>query len=433
MLARRPRRSSSPAARPVVYADGAPGSTRRCSRPASRSSASATASRRWPARSAARSPAPAPASTAAPRSPSRARHAVPGLPAEQSVWMSHGDSVTKAPEGFTVTASSRAAGGRLRGRRARLAGVQFHPEVLHTEHGQEVLEHFLLRDRRLRAHLDDGQHRRRAGRARSARRSATAGDLRAVRRRRLRGGRRARAAGHRRPADLRVRRPRPAAQGRGRAGRARLRRRHRRRPAGRRRRERFLAALAGVTDPEEKRKIIGREFIRVFEAAAARGGRRAGAHGERSTSSCRARSTPTSSSPAAASRHRQHQEPPQRRRAARRPEFELVEPLRALFKDEVRRVGARARPARGRSCGASRSPAPGLGIRIIGEVTRERLDVLREADAIAREELTAPGLDRDIWQCPVVLLADVRSVGVQGDGRTYGHPSCCARCPPRTR
>ena len=71
-------------------------------------------------------------------------------------------------------------------------------------------------------------------------------------------------------------------------------------------------------------------------------------------------------------------------------------------------------------------PGPGLGIRIVGEVTAERLDVLRAADAIAREEMTAAGLDREIWQCPVVLLADVRSVGVQGDGRTYGHPWCCA-------
>ncbi len=75
-----------------------------------------------------------------------------------------------------------------------------------------------------------------------------------------------------------------------------------------------------------------------------------------------------------------------------------------------------------RSCGASRSPAPASAIRIVGEVTAERLDVLRRADAIARSELSAAGLDRDIWQCPVVLLADVRSVGVQGDGRTYGHP-----------
>ena len=101
--------------------------------------------------------------------------------------------------------------------------------------------------------------------------------------------------------------------------------------------------------------------------------------------------------------------------------FELVEPLRALFKDEVRAVG--------RELGVpevivSRQPfpGPGLGIRIIGEVTEERLEILREADAIARQELTAAGLDEEIWQCPVVLLADVRSVGVQGDGRTYGHP-----------
>ena len=102
-------------------------------------------------------------------------------------------------------------------------------------------------------------------------------------------------------------------------------------------------------------------------------------------------------------------------------EFELVEPLRLLFKDEVRAVG--------RELGLPEEivarqpfPGPGLGIRIIGEVTEERLETLRAADAIARAELTAAGLDDVIWQCPVVLLADVRSVGVQGDGRTYGHP-----------
>src|SRR5699024_1988931 len=101
--------------------------------------------------------------------------------------------------------------------------------------------------------------------------------------------------------------------------------------------------------------------------------------------------------------------------------FELIEPLRTLFKDEVRAIGL--------ELGVPESivwrqpfPGPGLGIRIIGEVTRERLEVLRAADLIAREELTKAGLDREIWQCPVVLLADVRSVGVQGDGRTYGHP-----------
>ena len=102
-------------------------------------------------------------------------------------------------------------------------------------------------------------------------------------------------------------------------------------------------------------------------------------------------------------------------------QFKLIEPLRMLFKDEVRQVGlelgvpeaiVRRQPF----------PGPGLAIRIVGEVTAERLSILRAADAIAREELTAAGLDREIWQCPVVLLADVRSVGVQGDGRSYGHP-----------
>jgi GMP synthase (glutamine-hydrolysing) len=102
-------------------------------------------------------------------------------------------------------------------------------------------------------------------------------------------------------------------------------------------------------------------------------------------------------------------------------QFELVEPLRTLFKDEVRQVGEQlGLPPT--MVWRQPFPGPGLGIRIIGEVTRERLDILRQADLIAREELTAAGLDREIWQFPVVLLADVRSVGVQGDGRTYGHP-----------
>ena len=102
-------------------------------------------------------------------------------------------------------------------------------------------------------------------------------------------------------------------------------------------------------------------------------------------------------------------------------EFELCEPLRALFKDEVRAVGAQLGLPE-EIVQRQPFPGPGLGIRIIGEVTKERLDLLRQADAIVRAELTSAGLDGEIWQCPVVLLADVRSVGVQGDGRTYGHP-----------
>ena len=102
-------------------------------------------------------------------------------------------------------------------------------------------------------------------------------------------------------------------------------------------------------------------------------------------------------------------------------EFALVEPLRTLFKDEVRAMGRQLGLPEA-IVGRHPFPGPGLGIRIVGEVTQERLDILRAADAIVRHEMTKAGLDEEIWQCPIVLLADVRSVGVQGDGRTYGHP-----------
>jgi GMP synthase (glutamine-hydrolysing) len=172
-------------------------------------------------------------------------------------------------------------------------------------------------------------------------------------------------------------------------------------------------------DPEEKRKIIGREFIRTFEAAEARvfGDVGAGATAYLVQGTLYP-DVVESGGGAGTSNIKSHHN------VGGLPDdlqFELVEPLRTLFKDEVRLVGEQL--------GLPSSmvwrqpfPGPGLGIRIIGEVTRGRLDILRQADAIAREELTRAGLDRDIWQMPVVLLADVRSVGVQGDGRTYGHP-----------
>jgi GMP synthase (glutamine-hydrolysing) len=185
--------------------------------------------------------------------------------------------------------------------------------------------------------------------------------------------------------------------------------------------KRFLDALAGLTDPEAKRKAIGREFIRVFEEAAREVVADAGAHGEEVEFLVQGTLYPDvveSGGGTGAANIKSHHN------VGGLPEdlqFSLVEPLRALFKDEVRKVGL--------ELGLPEAivwrqpfPGPGLGIRIIGEVTADRLDLLRRADAIAREELTSAGLDRDIWQCPVVLLADVRSVGVQGDGRTYGHP-----------
>jgi GMP synthase (glutamine-hydrolysing) len=185
--------------------------------------------------------------------------------------------------------------------------------------------------------------------------------------------------------------------------------------------DRFLDALAGVSDPEEKRKIIGREFIRVFEQAQAELVAEAGAAGEDVAFLVQGTLYPDvveSGGGTGTANIKSHHN------VGGLPEdieFQLVEPLRKLFKDEVRMVGKEL-GLPDEIVQRQPFPGPGLGIRIVGEVTRERLDILREADAIAREELSTAGLDREIWQCPVVLLADVRSVGVQGDGRTYGHP-----------
>jgi GMP synthase (glutamine-hydrolysing) len=182
--------------------------------------------------------------------------------------------------------------------------------------------------------------------------------------------------------------------------------------------DRFLKALAGVSDPETKRKIIGREFIRVFEdeqrAVIAASDAPVDFLVQGTLYPDVVESGGGTGTANIKSHHNVGGLPDDLR-------FELVEPLRTLFKDEVRRAGEQlGLPSA--MVWRQPFPGPGLGIRIIGEVTRERLDILREADAIAREELSRAGLDRDIWQCPVVLLADVRSVGVQGDERTYGHP-----------
>jgi GMP synthase (glutamine-hydrolysing) len=180
--------------------------------------------------------------------------------------------------------------------------------------------------------------------------------------------------------------------------------------------DRFLGALAGVTDPEQKRKIIGREFIRVFEQAAREV---AAEHDvEFLVQGTLYPDVVESGGGAGTANIKSHHN------VGGLPEdlkFRLVEPLRTLFKDEVRAIGA-ALGLPDEIVWRHPFPGPGLAIRIVGEVTRDRLELLRAADRIAREELTLSGLDRRIWQFPVVLLADVRSVGVQGDGRTYGHP-----------
>ena len=181
-------------------------------------------------------------------------------------------------------------------------------------------------------------------------------------------------------------------------------------------REKFLNALKGVTDPEEKRKIIGREFIRTFEEAAAKIS--AEKKVEFLVQGTLYPDVVESGGGTGTANIKSHHN------VGGLPEdldFTLIEPLRSLFKDEVREVG-RALALPEAIVERQPFPGPGLAIRIIGEVTEERLRVLRRADFIAREELHLAGLDREIWQCPVVLLAEVRSVGVQGDGRTYGHP-----------
>lgn len=341
------------------------------------------------------------------------------LPGTQPVWMSHGDAVTEAPEGFEVVAVSAGAPvAAFENRARRLAGVQYHPEVLHSPHGQQVLSRFLhdfagigakwtpanIADalvEQVRAQIGDG--RAICGLSGGVD-SAVAAALvqRAIGDRLtcvfvdhglLRAGERAQ-----------VQRDFVAATG------AKL--------VTVDAADRFLEALAGVHNPEGKRKIIGREFIRAFDGAVVDIVGDGGAPVEFLVQGTLYPDVVESGGGSGTANIKSHHN------VGGLPadlKFRLVEPLRLLFKDEVRAVG--------RELGLPEDivarqpfPGPGLGIRIVGEVTAGRLETLRRADAIAREELTVAGLDQQIWQCPVVLLADVRSVGVQGDGRTYGHP-----------
>ena len=183
----------------------------------------------------------------------------------------------------------------------------------------------------------------------------------------------------------------------------------------------FLEALKGVSEPERKRKIIGEKFIRTFEKAQRQVLEEAGARGKEVKFLVQGTLYPDvveSGGGDGAANIKSHHNVGGLPKDIK---FQLIEPLRTLFKDEVRAIGTEL-GLPDEIVWRQPFPGPGLGIRIIGEITKERLDLLREADAIAREELSKAGLDRDIWQCPVVLLADVHSVGVQGDERTYGSP-----------
>lgn len=345
-----------------------------------------------------------------------------GTPADQVVWMSHGDAVQAAPEGFEVTAStSETPVAAFEDRSRKLFGLQWHPEVGHSQFGQDALKNFLYKGAGLEPSWTAGSIideqveaiRKQVGDAQvicalsggvdssvaAALVHKAVGDQLTcffIDHGLLRAGEREQVEGdYARGMGIRVVTCDES--------------------------ERFLSALAGVSDPETKRKIIGREFIRSFEAAQKQVIEQIGVEGGEVKFLVQGTLYPDvveSGGGEGAANIKSHHN------VGGLPDdmkFELVEPLRTLFKDEVRAVG--------RELGLpdylverQPFPGPGLGIRIIGEVTKERLDILRAADLIVREELTAAGLDSEIWQCPVVLLADVRSVGVQGDGRTYGHP-----------
>ncbi|GAA4836114.1 glutamine-hydrolyzing GMP synthase [Garicola koreensis] len=340
----------------------------------------------------------------------------------QSTWMSHSDSVQQAPEGFEVLATSDAAPvACFADDQRRLYGVQWHPEVRHSPQGQRLIENFLYQGAGLRPEWTTGS----IVEEQVAAIREQVGDARLICG--LSGGVDSAVAaalvqkavgdqltcvfvdhGLLREGEAeQVERDFVAATG------AKLHVAHEA--------DRFLAALEGVADPEQKRKIIGREFIRAFEdaeEAVLADAAAAGATVDFLVQGTLYPDVVESGGGEGAANIKSHHN------VGGLPEdmrFQLVEPLRALFKDEVRAVGAElGLPAA--MVQRHPFPGPGLGIRIIGDITQERLAILRRADAIARQELTRAGLDAEVWQMPVVLLADVRSVGVQGDGRTYGHP-----------
>ncbi len=334
------------------------------------------------------------------------------LDGDQTVWMSHFDSIVRAPAGFLVTGCTKDVGvAALEDEERRIYGVQFHPEVVHTVRGQELLQRFLFDVCRCSptwttASIIDTQVE--AVRAQVGDRRALCG---------LSGGVDSavaaalvhRAIGH----QLTCVYVDTGLMRKGESGQV-VDTFHRHMgmelihvDAS----ERFFERLRGVTDPEEKRKNIGELFVRIFEENT--GGLTDAEFLVQGTLYPDVIESGTAHASVIKSHHNVGGLPDDMT-------LELVEPLRTLFKDEVRRLGSEL-GLPDEIVWRQPFPGPGLGVRIIGEVTPERVALLQEADAIVREEIRAAGLEREIWQS-FAVLADVRSVGVMGDERTYGHP-----------
>jgi GMP synthase (glutamine-hydrolysing) len=335
------------------------------------------------------------------------------LEPEETVWMSHGDAVTVAPHGFRVTARTEVTPiAAMEDPERGLYAVQFHPEVAHTPKGTAIMKRFLYDACGL---LPEWTPANVIERSVAAIRQQV-GDARVLCA--LSGGVDSAVAAllvHKAVGDqltcvfvdtglLREGEPEQVEETFGRHFHVPL--------VHVKAADRFLGRLAGVTDPEEKRRRIGEEFIRVFEEVA-----REHADARFLVQGTLYPDVIESGSRTAArikSHHNVGGLPPDMR-------FELVEPLRDLFKDEVRAVGA-ALGLPEEIVQRQPFPGPGLAVRIVGEVTAENLAMVRAADRIVREEIRRAGLERETWQAFCVLLADVRSVGVMGDGRTYQHP-----------
>ncbi len=335
------------------------------------------------------------------------------LPGTETVWMSHGDGVTRAPAGFRVTARTEQIPiAAMEDPERRLYAVQFHPEVSHTGHGQDVLKRFLydgcdlLPDWTPTNIIEDAVERIRG----------QVGDARVLCA--LSGGVDSAVAAllvHRAVGDQLT--CVFVDHGLNRAGEPdqveETFSRHFRIPLVHvKAADRFLARLAGVTDPERKRKVIGTEFIRVFEEVA-----RDHADARYLVQGTLYPDVIESGSDTAANIKSHHN-------VGGLPEdmdLALVEPLRDLFKDEVRQIGAELGLPE-EVVQRQPFPGPGLAVRIVGEVNAENLGRVRGADHIVREEIRRAGLEGETWQAFCVLLADVQSVGVMGDARTYEAP-----------